>query len=123
MGRPVHFEILGDDPAKLVEFYRAVLDWEFQAWEDAGGPEEEYWLATTGPEGEPGIDGAITRRHFPQAVINVTLVDSLSETMEKVGAAGGKVVFGPDEIPNVGTFAYCEDPEGNLFGIIEEPKA
>ena len=60
---------------------------------------------------------ATTRRSWPSS-----LVDSLDETLAKVTAAGGKLVFGPNEIPYVGTHAYCEDPQGNLFGVIEEPK-
>ena len=39
-----------------------------------------------------------------------------------VAANGGKLVSGPNEIPGIGTHAYCEDPEGNLFGIIQEPQ-
>lgn len=123
MGRPVHFEILGDDPGKLAEFYSSVLGWEFQSWSGSEEFQQEYWLATTGPKEQAGIDGAIMKRHFPQPVINTTLVDSLDETLAKVTAAGGKLVFGPNEIPYVGTHAYCEDPQGNLFGVIEEPKA
>ena len=60
------------------------------------------------------------RRQFAQPVINTALVDSLDDALEKTRAAGGKVVFGPQEIPNVGTHAYCEDPEGNLFGVVQE---
>lgn len=52
MNRPVHFEILGDDPAALAEFYRGVFGWEIATWEGQG-----YWLATTGAAGTPGIDG------------------------------------------------------------------
>ena len=115
MGRPVHFEILGDDPAKLAEFYSNVLGWEFQSWSGSEEFQQEYWLAETGPKDQPGIDGAIMKRHFPQPVINTTLVDSLDETLAKVTAAGGKVVSGPNEIPYVGTHAYCEDPQGNLI--------
>ena len=39
--------------------------------------------------------------------------------LEKVEAAGGKKVHGPNEIPGVGVHAYCADPEGNLFGILQ----
>ena len=88
MGRPVHFEILGDDPAKLAEFYSNVLGWEFQSWSGSEEFQQEYWLAATGPKEQAGIDGAIMKRHFPQPVINTTLVDSLDETLAKV--AGGR---------------------------------
>ena len=121
MGRIIHFEILGDDPASLAEFYRQTLGWEIQLW-DSNHP---YWLASTGPKDEDGIDGAIMPRFFPQAVINTALVESLDEALAGIEAAGGKKVWGPNEIPNIGTHAYCEDPEGNMFGVIQaaDPQA
>ena len=123
MGRVIHFEILGDDPERLAEFYRAALGWEIQSWEGAAEHGVEYWLVSTGAKDSAGIDGALMRRQFPQPVINTALVESLDIALDNVRAAGGKVVFGPQEIPGVGTHAYCEDPEGNLFGVIQEPES
>ena len=114
MKRPIHFEILADDPEAMGAFYEAVLDWEISSW---GGA--EYWLIKTGEEGTPGIDGALMGRQFEQAVINTVEVESLAETLEKVTAAGGKLVYGPHEVQGVGTHAYCADPEGNMFGLME----
>ena len=116
--RVIHFEILGEDPAKLADFYRDALGWQYQAWHDL----QPYWLVTTRPDQGMGIDGAIMHRHFPQGVINTALVASLDAALAAVAANGGKLVSGPNEIPGIGTHAYCEDPEGNLFGIIQEPQ-
>jgi predicted enzyme related to lactoylglutathione lyase len=115
MARPVHFEILAHDPAKLRQFYSQVFGWSAQHW----GGEEQYWLLSTGEEGTPGINGAIMGRHFDQAVINTIEVESLDETMAKVTGAGGKVINEPNEIPGVGTHVYCQDPDGNLFGMMQ----
>jgi predicted enzyme related to lactoylglutathione lyase len=118
MNRPVHFEILGDDPERLAAFYQAVFDWRIV--EPAGS--EKYWMVRTGrPDGtdEPGIDGGFMHRHFPQAVINTVMVDSLDDTIARLQAAGGTVRMGPHEIPGVGTHVYCADPEGNLFGVLQ----
>ncbi len=116
MSRPVHFEILSEDPEKMAAFYAELFGWEVSNWEGEG---EGYWLATTGEEGIPGINGAFMGRHFPQVVINTVEVESLEESMERVKAGGGKVVHGPNEIPGVGMHAYCTDPEGTMFGILE----
>ena len=116
MARPIHFEILADDPQKAAAFYESVLGWEIAAWEV--GP-EPYWLATTGPDGTPGIDGAIMHRGFEQAVINTIEVESLQEVLDKLEPAGGKMVAGPNDIPGVGQHAYCADPEGILFGVLQ----
>ena len=116
MARPVHFEILADEPEKAAVFYSDVFGWKITTWD---GDEQGYWLANTGPDDEAGIHGALMHRHFPQAVINTVEVESLEETLEKVSSAGGKKIHGPEEIPGVGTHAYCEDPEGNLFGVMQ----
>lgn len=115
MNRAVHFEILADDPARVSSFYHDVLGWEIASW--AGN--QSYWLATTGPEGNPGINGGFMHRHFPQAVINTSDVESLEATIQKVEAAGGRLVHGPNDVSGIGRQAYCADPEGNLFGLME----
>ena len=119
MNRPTHFEIQADDPEKISGFYRDLFDWEVATWD---GP-QSYWLVTTGPEDQPGINGGIMGWHFKQqAVINTIMVDSLDDMLGRVETAGGKKVHGPDEVPGVGMHAYCADPEGNLFGLMQ-PKA
>ena len=115
MTRPVHFEILADDPEKISGFYRELFGWEVAAW---NGP-QAYWMVKTGPADRPGIDGGIMHRHFPQAVINTLFVESLDEMIAKVEAAGGKKVHGPEKVEGVGMHAYCADPEGNMFGMME----
>jgi uncharacterized protein len=115
MARPIHFEILSDNPERIVGFYRETLGWTASTW---NGP-QSYWLIGTGAEGTPGINGGIMHKHFPQPVINTVEVASLEDTIAKVVAAGGKVVRGPNDIPGVGRHAYCSDPDGTLFGVMQ----
>ena len=58
MIRVIHFEIPADNPDWMVKFYQSVFDWEINKWE---GP-MDYWLATTGPDDQPGINSAIMPR-------------------------------------------------------------
>jgi len=38
--------------------------------------------------------------------------------------AGGKLIMPKTPIPTVGYFAYCQDTEGNLFGVMQsDPSA
>lgn len=120
MKRPVHFEILADDPAKIAGFYKDVFEWEITTW---GEGEQSYWLVTTGPDDVPGINGGIMGREFDQAVINTLEVESLDDVLKKIEEAGGRKVHGPNEIPEVGMHAYCADVEGNLFGVLEPQPA
>ncbi len=114
MNRPVHFEILAENPAAVAEFYAKVLGWRTAAWQG-----QTYWLVTTGAADVPGIDGGIMGRHFDQRVINTVEVESLAGALARVEAAGGRKVLGPNEIPGVGMHAYCADPEGTMFGLLE----
>ncbi len=117
MKRVVHFDISADDPERAVKFYTDVFDWSIQKWE---GP-MEYWLVTTGPEGEPGINGGIAKRKMPSETTTNTIdVDSVDEFLEKITAAGGKIIAPKMPIPGVGFFAMCLDTEGNPFGLMEE---
>lgn len=115
MNRPVHFEILADDPQKVADFYRRAFGWEITAWQ---GP-QAYWLVKTGADGEAGINGGIMGKALSQAVINTIAVSSLEGTLAKIVEAGGELAQGPNEIPGIGLHAYCCDPEGNLFGVLQ----
>jgi predicted enzyme related to lactoylglutathione lyase len=42
--------------------------------------------------------------------------------VEAAKRAGGKLVMPKMPIPGVGYFAYCEDTEGNLFGVMQADK-
>ena len=116
MPRVVHFEIPADDLDRAVRFYRTALGWELQSWPQQPG----YWLATTGPKGEPGIDGAVMQRMPDQpCTINTVGVPSLEEALKSIVEAGGKVISPTMDIPTIGRFAYCKDTEGNNFGVLE----
>lgn len=121
MSRVIHFEISLSHPEKSVEFYKKVFNWQINKWD---GP-EKYWLITTGPDDKPGINGAIFIPKEPfVGTVNTVEIESLEEYMEKVKASGGEVVTEKMTIPGLGYFAYCKDPEGVLFGLIQnDPNA
>ena len=115
MPRVTHFELAADDPERASAFYREVFGWTVSKWD---GP-VDYWLVTTGEEGEPGIDGAIQRREEGATTVNTIDVSSVDEFVEKIVAAGGQIAPPKMEVPGVGFLAYGIDTEGNVFGIFE----
>lgn len=121
MNRPIHFEIPATDPEKVMAFFKTVFGWSFQKWE---GP-MPYWLVTTGPEGEPGINGGVLVRRDPaQPIVNTLGVANLDKTIEAVLANGGTIAVPKMAIPGVGWLAYFKDPEGNIHGAMQDdPKA
>jgi len=114
MNRVVHFEFAAVEPARAAEFYRQVFGWEITSWPG----QEEYFLVTTGPIDQPGINGGIMRHQDAQPrTVNTIEVDSLDDYAAKVKQHGGTVVVEKQVIPGVGYQIYCKDTEGNLFGV------
>jgi predicted enzyme related to lactoylglutathione lyase len=115
MARVVHFEIPADDPERAIKFYEDVFGWKIEKWE---GP-FDYWLVTTGEEGEPGINGAIMTKERGNVAKNTIGVDSFHEYAQKIKAEGGKMLTEKMSVPGVGVMASFQDTEGNTFAIIE----
>jgi hypothetical protein len=117
MPRVVHFEIDAEKPEQLVKFYERVFGWKIVKWE---GP-IDYWLITTGKEDEPGIDGGLSKRTEPEpSTVNTIDVPSIDEYLKKVKDNGGRITRPKQAVPGVGWTAYFKDPEGNVFGLMEE---
>jgi uncharacterized protein len=117
MSRIVHFELPADNPERAIEFYKKVLGWDVQKWE---GP-VNYWLVSTGPKDQPGIDGGIVSRSDRQAsgVLVTAQVDSIEVCLEKIKESGGEIIVPKRPIPGVGYQAHFRDTEGNVIGIME----
>jgi uncharacterized protein len=122
MARPVHFEIHADDPQRAIAFYTDVFGWTVNQWGD-----QPYWLVSTGPKDEPGIDGAILPRmgDRPTAgapvvgMVNTMQVDDLDMALAKALERGGVLALDKMVIPGVGTVAYVLDSEANVIGILQ----
>jgi len=117
MPRPVHFDLTVDNPERAMKFYKDIFGWKFEKW---NGP-MEYWMATTGDEKEPGINGGLSKRGesgMPNMnTIGVSSVDKFSSMIQE---KGGKILTPKTRIPGGGWFGTCQDTEGNTFGIIEQ---
>lgn len=117
MARITHFEIPANDPEKLMKFYETSFGWKFDKWGS-----EDYWMAMTG-EGE-GINGAIMRRRDPQQpLVNSLTVPSVDDAVATVLANGGSTAVPKMAVPGVGWLAYCKDPEGTIFGLMQFDQA
>jgi len=121
----MHFEIHAEKPERAIQFYSDVFGWTFTKW---GG--EEYWLITTGPKEEPGIDGGLTKRRGTTvgtavvAYVCTIATANVDDAVTKVKTHGGENVVPKMPIPTVGWLAYCKDTEGNIFGVMHpDPNA
>lgn len=76
-------------------------------------------MVTTGADGVPGINGGLMRNTTVKTTTNTIGVESVDAAVKSATTAGGKLVMPKTPIPGVGYFAYCEDTEGNLFGVMQ----
>ena len=121
MNRVVHFEIHADDPTRAADFYRNAFGWEIKQWEG-----QEYWLVTTGPENQPGINGGVIKRRLAVngtspiiAFVCTIEVPAIDEYTAKIISFGGTVVVPKRAIPGVGWLTYFKDTEQNVFGVTQ----
>ena len=121
MARPVHFEIDALDPERAAKFYEQVFGWKVEKWQGS----TDYLLFTTGPAEEPGIDGAVGKREGEQpSTVNTIGVESVDDALARITQYGGKVTSPKRPIPGIGYLAYCTDPEGVPFGLMQaDPEA
>lgn len=111
----VFWEINAHDGEKLSAFYNSVFDWSAEADENGF-----FSVQSVSDEGK-GITGGIFtgKGQIPPHRALYVPVDSAAETLEKVRAAGGKVMLKPFEGPGGNILAFFEDPEGHTTGVIQ----
>lgn len=119
MNRVVHFEFTVENSDRTAKFYSETFGWKISGW---GGP-MNYWLISTGPKEDAGIDGGFMLRserdeNLGKGTINTIEVSSVDEYIKKIEENGGKVVSPKMPIPGVGYMALCKDTEGNTIGIM-----
>lgn len=129
MDKVVHFEIPVDDLARAKKFYSSIFGWEL---EDYPMPEGmKYTGIVTTPMDknshmpkEPGAinGGMLQRNQFIRAPVVAINVNSVDEYINKVAAAGGKMVSPKVEIEGMGYYAYVTDSENNVIGLWENLK-
>jgi predicted enzyme related to lactoylglutathione lyase len=121
IGTFVWHENVSTDPAKAQEFYGQLFGWGIEVFKN--GDFEYPMIAVDGrmhggfPPVQPGTP--------PHWVGNVA-VESVDETVAKAERAGGRLIHGPQDIPDVGRFAVLGDPQGAVvvaFQAAGEPPA
>lgn len=117
MNKVVHFEIPTSDLKKAQDFYGAVFGWQMMQFD-----EENVMTSTTatdeqGMPTEPGaINGSLYKATGKTPNIVVEVPD-INAHIALIKQHGGTEVDAPTTIPQMGIYARCKDPEGNLVGL------
>ena len=115
----VHFAVHADDLDRAQAFYAGVFGWRFEAW----GPPDFFRIHTGTPE-NPGIEGALEKRHDPLRGRGTTgftctiSVANIADTRRAIEGRGGKILY-EGKIPAVGKIISFEDTEGNVVSAME----
>src|ERR1044071_4908605 len=115
-GKICYLEIPAITAEESAKFYRSIFGWTVRTRGDG-----ELAFDDTG-----GVSGTWVKEsdRTPDERTRVyIMVDNILDTLEKIEAAGGRVLTPRTEIgPNLGAFAAFADPAGAEFGLYEEPK-
>jgi len=114
----VWYELATNDLDAAEAFYEAATG----AWDivSSGLPGMDYRIANAGTRGVAGFMAIMPdmQGQSPswRGYIGVDDVDAMAG---RVTEAGGAVHYGPDDIPMVGRFAVCADPQGAVFMVFK----
>ena len=114
-GQFVWYELMTSSSAGAKGFYPAVAGWGAEDW-----PHSQYTMWTSG--GIP-LGGIVQLRpdQLEQGMRSAWMpyieAGDVDETARKAHALGGRVLFGPNDIPGTGRFAVLADPQGAVFAI------
>lgn len=108
-------ELTTDDVEGARRFYGELFGWSWKG-EDMG-PEGTYWLASRDGRQLGGLMQKPAGAVFPSAWSSYVLVEDVDAAAARCKAAGGRVPYGPADIPGIGRFAVIADP----WGAVLEP--
>jgi predicted enzyme related to lactoylglutathione lyase len=124
MGLPVvHFEIIGNDPAKLRSYYSGLFGWEFDTSspvsEAVSEPGNYGFVDRNTTDDGVGIPGGVGGgKDYDGHVIFYVGVPDVEAALQKAESLGGTRAMGPDRAPGTNlVVGHFTDPEGQLIGL------
>jgi uncharacterized protein len=123
MAHPVmHFEVIGNDPARLREYFARLFGWRFAVpspvAEEVSAPNEYGFLDLMTADDGVGIRGGVGGGpdYGSHAVFYVSVPD-VGAALQRAEDLGGSRVMGPVSSPNGLVVGHFRDPEGTLIGV------
>jgi uncharacterized protein len=123
MGQPlVHFEIIGQDPARLQRFYADLFGWELDigdtVTETVSQPGQYGFLDASKISGALPANGGVGggSGHQPHTIFYIGVAD-VAEALKQAEALGATRTMGPEGVPGQLVVGQFTDPEGNLIGV------
>lgn len=117
-GRFVWYELMADDLDAATAFYGAVIGWKA---EDSGMPDMEYRLFKADDiriAGLMNVPQEAAAQGMKPSWMGYVATSDVDSSAADVSRTGGFVHKEPTDIPGVGRFAICSDPQGAMFAMI-----
>ncbi|MGC0311736.1 VOC family protein [Kitasatospora acidiphila] len=116
-GTPCWVDLAAPDQQAAIDFYKDLLEWQGEK-----GPEEfgGYAVMMLDDKAVSGIMAAVPMDGNPPpptAWTTYIATDDADAAAARVGANGGKVLFGPMTVGTVGRMFIAADPAGAVFGV------
>ena len=118
----VHFEIIGNDPQNLRDYYTSLFGWKFDTpspvAEEVSEPGSYGLLDLVTAEDGAGIRGGVGGgpSYESHAVFYVG-VPNVEAALQQAEKLGGIRVMGPATSPSGLVVGHFRDPEGTLIGV------
>ncbi len=113
-GHLTHFEVYGEDPARLADFYASLFGWQIEK-----APGIDYWRIRTEPKNGAHSDGGLTYRppEGPTSWLHYVTVNSVDVALARAQSMGAIFVLPKTAVPRTGWYSVLKDPEGNSFAV------
>lgn len=111
IGRFVWHEQISADPEAAQRFYTELLGWEIETWKSGEGI-PDYPMIKAHDTTHGGFRTA--EGGAPPNWNGSVFVEDVDDTVLRAEGAGGAVMFGPVDIPEIGRVAVVADPQGGV---------
>lgn len=108
-GMPCWVDLATSDPPAALAFYCELLGWE------AAGP--GYAFCRRRGHAVAGINGQPPPAGIPTAWTPYIAVGDADAFARRIGAQGGRMVFGPRDVHTIGRTGWAADPQGAVIGL------
>ena len=114
VGTFVWHENVSSDPQRAQDFYTQLFGWEIESFKSG---DFDYPMISANGQTHGGFP-TVPEGTPPHWAGNVN-VESVDETVKKAESAGGKLMAGPMDIPDVGRYAVVGDPQGAVLAVFQ----
>ncbi|WP_419190475.1 VOC family protein [Saltatorellus ferox] len=113
------FQLLCQDPAKSVAFYRDVVGWSAMALPMGDSIQHLFMAPGTGPEAAVGGAMQLPVPDAPDHFLPYVLVEDAGASVARAVELGGTMLCDSTPVPGYGRFAVLTDPEGAALAVFQ----